>query len=148
MQIQFQQRANSLYSGDLITCLFVSFKRHANTMQMLEKLTPGCRFESVRQWRPAHLAKIPPPASLKPHEMKRKIHRSNLFHSSAYNSSNSISRSICALGTRGVQIAECRVGFFFLCNFHRCQQGGFKHRRKGIKFRLTFKGRSQWGDGN
>lgn len=42
MQIQFQQRVNSLYRADLIKLprLFVYPELHANTMQMQKKLTP------------------------------------------------------------------------------------------------------------
>lgn len=132
MQIEFQQRANSLYSSDLIKlpCLFAYFKWHANTMQMQEKLTAGadlkvCGGGGRRVWQRC------PPLARSQMRWNAKSTEVISFYGSAYNSNNSISTSIWALGTHGVQIAECRFCFFFCTVSKASSRTALNTRAKG-----------------
>lgn len=112
MQIPFQQRANSLYSGNLIKlpCLFVYFKWHANTVQMQEKLTTGADLKACgAAVAPGAPDKDAPPPARSQMRWNGKSTEVISFHGSAYNSNNSISISICALGARRVQTEKRSV---------------------------------------
>lgn len=132
MQIQFQQRANSLYSGDLIKlpCLFVYFKRHANTVQMQGKLTPG-----------AHLTKMPP-LFRQPDEMKRKIHRSNLISRLCLQ----LKQLHQHLRVENPWRRNCRKKFIFSCTVSTdASRAALNTSSKRITFHLTLEIRSwEW----